>query len=224
MDERKIIILRFEGLFQSWGCTSKWDDRTTEKFPTKSGVVGLLGSALGIERGDPELSLLNDAVHIAVRADRPGSIIIDYQTVMGEPLRNADGKIRRDPIVSKRSYLQDACFTVFLEVRIEWHTRIVNALKNPKWSLFLGRKSCIPSRPILECADSDYSDLNEALRNYPLQRRDEKDIFPIMYVTDQRDDNLSSIAIADDMKDGNRSFVLRRIWIGSIEKESVPCI
>ena len=76
----------------------------------------------------------------------------------------------------------------------------------------------------MECADSDYSDLNEALRNYPLQRRDEKDIFPIMYVTDQRDDNLSSIAIADDMKDGNRSFVLRRIWIGSIEKESVPCI
>ena len=40
MTEKKLLILRFDGALQSWDASSKWDERGTEDFPTKSGVVG----------------------------------------------------------------------------------------------------------------------------------------------------------------------------------------
>ena len=42
-----ILFLRLEGPLQSWGIRSRWDVRETQPEPTKSGVIGLLGCALG---------------------------------------------------------------------------------------------------------------------------------------------------------------------------------
>ena len=74
MEGKKLLILRLEGPLQAWGSDSKWDRRDTEAFPTKSGVVGLLGCALGLERNDPELVAMTNAIRMAVRADRGGII------------------------------------------------------------------------------------------------------------------------------------------------------
>ena len=117
MDDKKaLIVLVLEGALQSWGDHSKWDERDSGDFPTKSGVVGLIACAMGIERGSAELAGLSDSIRIAVRADRPGTKAMDYHTAQGHPLRTAEGK--RAPgastVVSYRWYLEDACFTVFI--------------------------------------------------------------------------------------------------------------
>ena len=116
-ETKALLVLRLEGALQAWGEMSKWDFRDSADLPTKSGIVGLLGCALGLERGDPELSALSESVRLAIRADRPGVRTVDFQTVTGDPLRNAEGKPKSggNTIISRHAYLQDACFTVFLE-------------------------------------------------------------------------------------------------------------
>ena len=218
MAEKKLLILRLEGALQSWGATSKWDDRGSEEFPTKSGVIGMLGCALGMTRGDPELAELNDAVVMAVRADRCGERCVDFQTVTGAPLYNAEGKPRSsgNTFISNRVYLQDACFTVILEMDDKWHERIVAALKEPKWCLYLGRKTCVPSRPVLECEAPEYDSVNAALFEYPPADRAS---YPMPYETEIPDACLSTVSRPDSLIDANRGFVRRTIWKGSVKEQ-----
>ena len=74
------LLLRLAGPMQSWGTTSRFDQRDTGKEPSKSGVVGLLTAALGIDREvwNDELKSLA-ALTMAVRHDRPGVLKCDYQ-------------------------------------------------------------------------------------------------------------------------------------------------
>lgn len=152
---KKYLILVLEGPMQSWGLQGKFDHRDTTSFPTKSGVVGLLGSALGIER--------NDRLHIAELASfemstialKRGVILNDYHTV-GCGYKNntsrilqADGK-GYSQAVTHRDYLCDASFAVILYGDSKLADRCAVALDNPKWSTYLGRRCCIPTRPILE--------------------------------------------------------------------------
>jgi CRISPR system Cascade subunit CasD len=44
-----------------------------------------------------------------------------------------------------RYYLQDAAFAVVLEVPGEKAGRIAEALQNPAWDIYLGRKCCVPT-------------------------------------------------------------------------------
>lgn len=218
MAEKKMLVLRLEGVLQAWDSSSKWNDRSTEDFPSKSGVVGLLGCAMGMKRCESALTALSDACVMAVRADRKGERVRDFQTVTGSPLRTAEGKpkIGGNTIISNRDYLQDACFTVFLETNKEWHKRIVAALKAPKWCLYLGRKSCVPSRPVLECEDAHYDSLEKALRGYPPAPRAE---YPMPFETELQDDTLPSFTRPDALIDSNRGFTRRRVWRGVLKEE-----
>lgn len=220
-EKKALLILRLEGALQSWGEMSKWDFRDSADFPSKSGIVGLLGCAMGIERESSELAALSDAMTVAVRADRPGIRFTDFQTVTGGPLRTAEGKRRRingkpsDTFISNRVYIQDACFTVFIEVEKAWRDRIVSGLMEPKWCMYLGRKNCVPSRPVLECADPDYDGLEDALRNYPAADRAE---YPMQYETEREEPSLSSFTRSDSVREGYRSFSNRRVWRGIIKE------
>ena len=67
------LLLRLVGPMQSWGTTSRFDQRDTGKEPSKSGVVGLLAAALGIDRENwTDLEPLT-RLSMGVRHDRPGS-------------------------------------------------------------------------------------------------------------------------------------------------------
>ena len=68
------LLLRLVGPMQSWGTTSRFDQRDTGKEPSKSGVVGLLAAALGIDRENwTDLEPLT-RLSMGVRHDRPGVI------------------------------------------------------------------------------------------------------------------------------------------------------
>ncbi len=167
------LFLRLEGPMQSWGERGRWSVRDTAPEPTKSGVIGLLGCASGI-RSDAELRALSHALRMGVRCDRPGAHLIDYHTVgggYGHPvLLNAEGK----PKVSAggphteqtwRHYLTDASFLVALQGSTNLVSQLADALQHPHWLIYLGRKSCPPSRPPFDGVGA-YSDLETALSEW----------------------------------------------------------
>lgn len=85
-----VLLARLAGPLQSWGLSSRFDQRDTHLRPTKSGFIGLLAAAAGLSREEPITPL--DELRFAVRADRPGTPVEDYHTVGGGryPLRPRD--------------------------------------------------------------------------------------------------------------------------------------
>jgi CRISPR system Cascade subunit CasD len=168
----KIITLRLESILQSWGERARWDTRDTSSIPTKSGVIGLLASSLGYSREDPEILTLYNKLKMAVRVDLQGVWLKDYHTVKGIFTR-ANGKKggSLEPIITPRGYLQDASFLVALKGEELLMKSIENALMKPMWQIYLGRKSCVPTTPILEKSIYSFSSLEEAMVNQPLSMK-----------------------------------------------------
>lgn len=173
--EKKIplLVLRLEGVMQSWGEHSKWDYRDSASMPTKSGIIGLIGCAMGVKRGEKRLVELSEGLELAVRADRPGRGIVDFNTVQSMKLLNAQGKHRGkqgkySTLVTYRTYLQDACFIVAIKGDLSLLQEIEQALWHPKWPVYLGRKSCVPSCPVCVGLTEEYSSLSKAMQGIPL--------------------------------------------------------
>lgn len=220
MSDSAVITLRLEGPLQAWGSDARWDYRGTDLFPTKSGVIGLLGCALGIERNDKRLTDMNMQLRMAVRADRPGIRIVDYQTVTGNPLLNAEGKKRygSQTFISRREYLSDASFLVALEGPSDLIEEMEEGLRNPKWPYYLGRKNCIPSRPVLEKGLRAYESLDDALQHHPLSVRGEAD-HDAHYGCETEIPLRTGAQLlrGDLLKDGlSRTFEMRTVYRGDI--------
>ena len=141
------LLMRLVGPMQSWGTTSRFDERDTQLEPSKSGVLGLLCAALGRDRAEPVDDLAR--LRMGVRVDREGLLMRDYQTATGVLVAaNAKPDLGRT-VVSPRFYLSDAGFLVGLEGSDEALLRQLNAaLRKPHWPLALGRKAFVPSRPV----------------------------------------------------------------------------
>jgi CRISPR system Cascade subunit CasD len=173
-------MLRLEGPLQSWGDQeSKFLIRRSGGAPTKSGILGVLCAALGVSRTDArqELAELN-TLGLGVRVDRPGVRWWDYHTVGARmQMRIAEGPCKTKPgaMLTRREYLCDASFLVALRGERGLIARLHSALLNPVWPLYLGRKCCPASAPVLgrkdEPAVGEFSDLESALRSVPWRRR-----------------------------------------------------
>ena len=67
---RDFLILKIHGPMQAWGEHTFEGMRPSANFPTRSGLLGLLGGCLGIKRNDRNrLKQLADSIGIAVRVD-----------------------------------------------------------------------------------------------------------------------------------------------------------
>ncbi len=183
----KMLLLRLEGALQSWGEWAKWDERDTSLMPTKSGVLGLIACCMGCKRGDLLIEELHRKLIYAVRSDRPGSLMTDYHTVHSDTLRTAEGKKQNRTIVSHRQYLMDSAFLVALGV-IDSNDeplldRCERALRHPKWTPYLGRKSCVPSAPVLYGMETRFGSPLEALQALDLidQPGKRKDSRPLIW-------------------------------------------
>lgn len=148
----KLIRLVLQAPLQSWGERSRWDSRDTSAMPTKSAIIGMLGCCFGIPRGSEELQRLNESLHVAVRADQPGRIMTDFHTVQapeGQRMLNSQGKPRGETIITPKQYLQEAVFTVLIWGDPEMLEKCYEAVLHPKWTPYLGRRNCVPSRPLI---------------------------------------------------------------------------
>jgi CRISPR-associated Cas5-like protein len=141
---------------QAWGTQSRFRIRDTGLEPSKSGVLGLVCSALGRGRSESVDDLAS--LRMGVRVDQEGIVRHDYQTAGGVHRKGeeygvitADGK-NGGTVTSSRYYLSDADFIVGLEGRTEADVELLltinEALRNPRWQVFLGRKSYLPSVPV----------------------------------------------------------------------------
>ena len=165
------LLLRLAGPMQSWGTTSRFDQRDTGKEPSKSGVIGLLAAAMGIDRANwSDLEPLA-GLRMGVRHDRPGVLKRDYQTAgcaVTDSIIKADGTPSKDGVVSHRFYLADAAFLVGLEGdNHALFSRIQDCLQNPTWPLCLGRKAYPPAEPIGLENGFQKAPLCEALARWP---------------------------------------------------------
>ncbi len=187
------LFLRLEGPLQAWGShESKLAVRRTLGMPTKSAVAGLLCAALGIPREScaehwlPIIAQLS----MGVRIDRAGVRWWDYHTVgAGQqvpiaeyPEKKLEDQIRypspeeaaavkkskAGAMLSRREYLCDASFLVALQGSSNTIEALYAALCNPKWQIFLGRKCCVPSRPINEHGVGSFDSIVQALASIPL--------------------------------------------------------
>lgn len=149
------LLLHLAGPLQSWGERSQFNERDTAQFPTRSGVIGLLASALGRRRGESIDDLAE--LSLTVRADRPGVVLRDLHTVGGglsgrDTVTTAEGKKRPGAaatLLSHRFYLADAAFTAALTGDPQLLETTAQALREPAWPPFLGRRSCPPEGPLL---------------------------------------------------------------------------
>jgi len=152
------LLLKFIAPMQSWGSHSRFDVRDTEREPTKSGVLGLVAAALGRDRAEPIEDLAG--LRLGVRVDREGVVRYDFQTAQNviragvsreqwlRARQRGATTGTQDTVTSRRYYLADAAFLVGLEGDKELLHAIEEALKQPRWTLFLGRKGYLPGEPV----------------------------------------------------------------------------
>ncbi|MGW3183738.1 type I-E CRISPR-associated protein Cas5/CasD [Kitasatospora sp. NPDC001119] len=168
------LLLHLAGPLQSWGERSHFNERDTAPFPTRSGVIGLLASALGRERGADITDLVG--LSLTVRVDRPGVLLRDLHTVggglpPGATVTTADGKKRpgaSSTLLSHRYYLADAAFTAAVTGDPAVLAACADALDAPRWPPFLGRRSCPPEGPLLLGL---FDDVTRQLIGLPIARR-----------------------------------------------------
>ncbi len=171
---KSFLALRLEGPFQSWGFDSQYNRRNTGLMPTKSAIAGMCCAALGLPRGsNKERNFLESFVTVRMTAiaipkkvakhELPVRRLQDFHTV--QKTRRASGAINKDCVLTHRQYLTDSAFGVILEGDDTILAAIAAALANPKWGIWLGRKTCIPSSPILVGFKGDWENLKNLLKN-----------------------------------------------------------
>ena len=165
------LLLALVGPMQSWGLTSRFNQRDTGKEPSKSGVLGLLAAALGIDRANWDRLAPLAKLAMGVRHDRPGVPKRDYQTAgcaASDSIIKADGHMSDDGVVSNRFYLADAAFLVGFEGNDRELLETCHAaLRDPVWPLALGRRSYVPTESIWLPNGVQELGLRAALESFP---------------------------------------------------------
>lgn len=153
----------------SFGNIARGGVRETALRPMRSQLCGMFGAALGIDRCDTAgLKQISKSFQITTHIYSTGNILVDYHTAQSttvtpeylvkkykhptryDELYDENAIERTHTTISKRSYISD--FICGLTVSERENSTIdldslADAIKKPKYTLFLGRKSCPLSSP-----------------------------------------------------------------------------
>jgi len=190
-----ILVFRLYGPMASWGEIAVGESRHTANYPGKSAMLGLLGAALGIARDEEEKQQqLQQGYALAVELLTAGHLLRDYHTAQ-VPMENQLSYLRtrkdevnaykdqgRSPsksnrpnaILSSREYRTDALALVAVRALADAPftlAEIQTALLQPKYHLYLGRKSCplaAPLQPQLITDQLNYYDAFKAYQHKPM--------------------------------------------------------
>ena len=188
----RAVILRLDAPLMSFGSVIVDQNGYTDLFPGTAMLTGLLANALGWHHGDVErLQSLQDRLAFAARWDVAPERLIDYHTVdlgqskMSEPgwttrgtaeHRGGGASARLGTHQRYRHYWVDGILTVALTVSDDWPPTLQElgaGLRQPARPLFLGRKTCLPARPLLDALTpvAEGEDLLDILRRVPVWNR-----------------------------------------------------
>jgi CRISPR system Cascade subunit CasD len=215
--DKQFLALRLVGPLQSWGFDSQYNRRNTGLMPTRSAIAGMCCAALGLCRGSIEerqFLVSFSGLHMTTIAiprnsngqkELPVRRIQDYQTVQGT--RRASGSLNNDCVLTRRMYLSDASFGVLLEGSPDILSKLAEAIADPRWGIWLGRKTCIPSAPVLAGMREDRDEaLSLLIGGKPLElftRQEEAETFA------EGRDSLPDVPVS--FASENRVFAPRRI-------------
>lgn len=155
------LLLRLYGPLASWGEIAVGELRHSAVHPSRSALLGLLGAALGVTRSDTAgQQALNGGYRFGIKMESVGMPLRDYHTVqVGVPPRKFQFRSRRqelaadkvDTILSTREYRCDSLAVVAVDALPGAPAdlaRLAEALRQPHFPLYLGRKSCPPALPL----------------------------------------------------------------------------
>jgi CRISPR-associated protein Cas5/CasD, subtype I-E/ECOLI len=165
----KALILRLDAPLMSFGSVMIDQHGFIERFPGKSMLTGLVANALGWRHCDFErLQALQERIEYAARWDEVPRRLVDYHTVhLGQPKMSEPGWTTRGmpehraggpaakygTHIRYRHHWADGLLTVALTLMGEGYPdlkAVYTALARPARPLFLGRKACLPARPLLD--------------------------------------------------------------------------
>lgn len=169
----EFLVFHLWAPMTSWGDIAVGERRGSWGRPSRSGILGLVAAALGIERGDAAAhDELESGLGFAVRLDDPGRPLRDYHTAQAPTSRRgvrwATRKDELDPdndlntILSQRQYYLEMDAVIALWVRdgaVSSPTLadIRHALVEPTFTLYAGRKACplgLPLTPRIISSDT----------------------------------------------------------------------
>ena len=165
---RDHLVFVLHGPIAAFGGVAVGERRGGEARPGRSALLGLLGAALGIERGaEAAHAAMERGYGVAVRVDAPGLALTDYHTAQVPPARRGERHATRrdeldarplETILSRREYRTDALFTIAVWAREGAPVALADlkaALLRPLFCLSIGRKSCplgLPPGPVVVAA------------------------------------------------------------------------
>ena len=190
------LILRLEAPLMAFGGEIIDNLGVIRRFPSASMLTGLLANALGWRRVETRRHQeLQDRLVFAARIDREpawGGRLTDFQTARlgasdrgwttrGVPEGRAGGpNTHLAPHLRFRDYHADMRVTVALRLEPGEQTPtlsdLAEALVRPARPLFIGRKPCLPSAPLLDCRLDELPQGDTALavlRAWPLANGDD---------------------------------------------------
>ena len=166
---KQYLILVLQAPLIAYGDEAIDRRRPTDRFPGLAMLTGMLGNALGYRRQDAnELEDLQRRIAYAARSEssHPQSGIRDFHTAQlgiddrawttyGKPEGRA-GDRKSAQVTEPREvyYLVETTSVVALTLRAPSKApsleELAEAVKRPARPLFIGRKCCIPERPLFE--------------------------------------------------------------------------
>lgn len=154
----EFVIFTLVAPIGAFGDLAGHERRRSAEWPARSAVLGLVGAALGVRRDDRAAQERLGKWRTAVSVLSRGEVLRDFHTVQTVPsARIKHPATRREavqaldaaesPLITWRDYRSDCAFAVAL-----WGgsgaADLRDALERPRFTPYLGRKSCPLSAPM----------------------------------------------------------------------------
>ena len=232
------LVFQLQAPLSSWGEPAVGEFRGTATHPGQSALIGLLGAALGLDRGDEAAhAALRDGFGFAVGLLSSGSLLRDYHTAQVPPrpaLKGRPHATRRQEmavpkrdlstILSTRDYRQNAASLVALQARTSANPRfslaqLAAALREPQFTLYLGRKVCTPGAPLwpqllnansAQAAFSMYARRHEEARQAAADGRGRAPLEPLPALRSLAFDAHIEAGVAADLSSQRKDRLIRR--------------
>ena len=230
------LVLRLDAPLMAFGGIAVDQVGPVRDFPTASMLTGLISNALGWHWSDRDAhQAIQDRLVFAARREREGVLLTDMQnaqlaktdkgwTTHGAP-EGRDGASYQAPHRRQREYHADLSVRVVMRFapaeKPPTLDELAEALDRPARPLFLGRKSCLPSAPLLAQGSDRWvvgDTAHAALRAVPGEREPLRALWPVGEGPEEVGDDVSHIADLADLRNwrtglhsGSRLIVEGRI-------------
>lgn len=190
----KYLALYFSAPTISWGTSSKFDTKSTDEYPSKSAIIGMICTALGKSGEQIEfLKLLNEEINFNVYCFSDIHYMTDFQTIGCGYDRNTywerqmiphkmDNKDSKPQLINKEYLVGQKYGIIISSENEDLINEIGNGFKHPIWPIFFGRKCNIPDSRIFK---GYYSSENDALNIF----KEKYNLEPKFLITEQAINN-----------------------------------